>query len=114
MSSQSGQFGKAWSGSTVGRAEEQASQKGSKRRVDDVRTEGSRRTVSLGEMSVVAKTPSCVIVAGFGFSWHVACVSSTGSSTARTSHLGAAFLISALRKDMLSSEKRLVSCLFHG
>ena len=55
--------------------------------------------------------PSCFIVRGVvvvGFSDRM------GSSTARTSHCGAYFLISALMNERFSSEKRSGSWSFQG
>ena len=62
-------------------------------------------------MGAVVKMPSWFIVRGkvvVGFSDRM------GSSTARTSHCGAYFLISALMNERFSSEKRSGSWSFQG
>lgn len=113
MSSQSGQVGSGEVGFS-GRGEEQASQRGSCRRLFAVRREDSWRTVSPGAMSAVAKRPSWVMVGGNDiageevFSWRM------GRETARTSHLGATFFTSLLREARVLLEKRSGSWVFHG
>lgn len=113
MSSQSRQVGRGEVG-LAGRAEEQASQSGSCRRLFAVRREDSWSTVSWGAISAVVNMPSCfmmgagVIEGNEGFSWR------SGRETARTSHLGATFFTSSHRKARLLSEKRSGSWLFQG
>ena len=112
MSSQEGQEGGGGkAGERGGREEEQASQRGSYRRLVAVRRLVSSRTISPGEISSVAKRPNWVIVVDL---LAIEVGLRNGRETERAQSFGATVESSALRKDKVEGENRSGSWLFQG